>query len=135
MMRWKRYVTISAIVIFFSFIGLAQSDDSQKGQSETTNVEILLKTTWEEMRASLLAGDVEKALSYFTYIKRDDFREMFTQMDRKTIQRRFSGEFKAYSVEGRIANCGLIRIENGKRYSYPVDFVKNDDGVWRIAGF
>ncbi len=100
-------------------------------------MEDLLGAKWEAMRTALLGGDMETALQYFVGLNREKYREIFTEFGSDKVNRIFSGisEIRLYTLYGRVAGCGAIRTETGGTYSYPVTFVRDENGIWRIKGF
>ncbi|GBE53869.1 hypothetical protein BMS3Bbin15_00015 [archaeon BMS3Bbin15] len=89
------------------------------------------------MKTALLAGDAETALTYFVEDSKDRYREKFTQLSDDQINSIFSNiiEFEIYSVNDSIAQCGAIRVESGGTFSYPVTFVKDENGIWNMMGY
>lgn len=81
-------------------------------------------------------SDHKTALTYFVAGSRDRYNQAFTSLG-GSLNAIFSliSEFKVYKVYGSMAECGVIRIENGTPYSYPVTFVQDENGVWKIMGF
>ncbi len=100
-------------------------------------MEDLLGAKWEAMRTALLGGDMETALQYLVGLNREKYREIFTEFGSDKVNRIFSGisEIRLYTLYGRVAGCGAIRTETGGTYSYPVTFVRDENGIWRIKGF
>lgn len=121
------------------------TDNQSNSYSETAivnvlskeNMENLLRAKWEAMKAALLDGDMETALQYFVGLNREKYREIFIEYGSEKVNRIFSGisEIRLYTLYGRVAGCGAIRTETGGIYSYPVTFVRDENGTWRIKGF
>ena len=38
-------------------------------------------------------------------------------------------------VYDRVVYCGAIRNERGGRFSYPVTFILDENGIWKIKSF
>ena len=97
----------------------------------------LLKAKWEGMKGELLAGDVEKTLSFFMEGSKDTYRAIFTGMSPDDISAAFSPivDLQVDTVYDNFAECGAIRVESDGRYSYPVTFIKDENGKWMIMGF
>jgi hypothetical protein len=119
--------------------------DSQGNRFEETTlvhviareeVEPLLRSKWEGMKTALVNGDVEGALQYFVATSRDRYRQTFTDLGNERINFLFSTiiEFKIFTLYGKVAGCGAVRIEGGRRYAYPVNFVQDENGIWKIMG-
>ncbi len=102
-----------------------------------TQLDNLLRGKWEAIKTALMTGNIEEAVSYFVDGAQDRFRNVFTQLGNNKINSIFSSinEIKLESVYGQLANYGAIRIESGGTYSYPVVFVKDENGIWMIMGF
>jgi len=101
-------------------------------------IDAILKGKWEGMKARLIAGDIEGALGYFVFAIRDRYREMFSQLGFNKIAAILSKntDFKLSINYGRVAECGAIKMEDdGTQYSYPVRFVLDQNGIWKIMGF
>jgi hypothetical protein len=120
--------------------------DSQGNRFEETTlvhviareeVEPLLRSKWEGMKTALVNGDIEGALQYFVAASRDRYRQTFTELGSERINFLFSSiiEFKIFTLYGKVAGCGAVRIEGGRRYAYPVNFVQDENGMWKIMGF
>lgn len=99
-------------------------------------IEVELQARWDEIRAALIRDDIERVLTYFVAGSRERYRKEFTTPGSriKTIFLEIK-ELKLYTVDERVAQCGAIRIENGKTFSYPIVFVRDENGVWKIMGF
>jgi hypothetical protein len=119
--------------------------DSQGNRYEATTlvnvvareeVEPLLRSKWEGMKTALVNGDFEGALQYFVAASRDRYRTTFTELGSERINFLFSSviEFKIFTLYGKVAGCGAVRIEGGRRYAYPVNFVQDENGMWKIMG-
>ena len=89
------------------------------------------------MRLLLLNGDIESALNYFVIASTESYNSLFTDLGPDNIITIFSGltTLGIQSSIGQTIYCGVIREENGERYSYPVTFVKDENGLWKILGF
>jgi len=121
------------------------TDNQGNTYSETTLVHVLsreemdrlLRAKWEGMKGALLNGDMETALQYFVGLNREKYEQIFVEIGSDRVNRIFSGisEFKLYTLCGQVAGCGAIRVETGGTYSYPVTFVRDENGIWRIKGF
>ena len=119
--------------------------DSQGNRYEETTlvhviareeVEPILSSKWEGVKTALVNGDIEGALQYFVAASRDRYRQTFTALGSERINYLFASiiEFKIFTLYGRVAGCGAVRIEGGRRYAYPVNFVQDENGIWKIMG-
>lgn len=102
-----------------------------------SRLEILLKTKWEAMKAALQAGDVDTAISYIIAGNQSQYKAIFAGMDSATINQIFSGisTIEVAKVYGNVASCGAIRNETRGVYSYPLVFVQDPNGIWKILEF
>lgn len=44
-------------------------------------------------------------------------------------------DIKVNILNDGTAECGAIRVESDGTYSYPVTFVQDENGIWKIMGF
>jgi HEAT repeat protein len=97
-----------------------------------------LDADWRRMTDHLSRGEVEKALDFFSAPQRDFYREAFLSLDRRlpalakglTVPLSFNDAFG----ERFITLGGKAYIE-GVEQRLLVQFVQEDDGLWRIRGF
>ena len=84
----------------------------------------------------MASGNTESALDYFMEGNRDRYRKIFEELGDE-VNKRLSEiiDVELYTTTGRVAQCGAIRIETGGVYAYPVTFVKDENGLWKIYGF
>jgi hypothetical protein len=96
-----------------------------------------LASKWEGMKASLMGGDMEKALGYFAGESQEGYRRVFMGLSEQKISSIFSNitQVKLYSLSDRFAKGGILRQESGGVYSYPVTFILDENGIWKIMGF
>jgi hypothetical protein len=88
---------------------------------------------------ALLAGNIEKALSYHSEFVRDEYRQRYKSMGPQGIKDVFKNmkrlELDSLYEDG-IARCGAIRKEKSGEFSYPVTFGLNkSNGKWEIISF
>jgi PKD repeat protein len=113
------------------------SDQAQVTVMTVTQFETDLRSTWDTMKTTLLGGDVEGALVHFVPGNQDRYRDTFTALGNTKLTSIFSEivEIRLYTVNESAAECGAIRIEKGKTYSYPITYVRDENGLWKILGF
>ena len=141
--------TLSKVTANYQYTGLyfpkvTVIDNQGNTYEETTIINVLsreemdalLKGKWDGMKGKLVVGDIETALKYFVAGSRDRYRQTFTGLGGR-INSIFSSisEIKFYTLSEGVANYGAIKIENGKPYSYPVTFIQDENGIWKIKGF
>jgi alpha-tubulin suppressor-like RCC1 family protein len=92
---------------------------------------------WNRLKTALLIGDIETALNEVVDSKKDEYRNMFTQLGVDKINSLLANntDFELDIYRDNTAECGVIREESDGVYSYPVGFVKDANGVWKIRGF
>jgi predicted CopG family antitoxin len=104
-----------------------------------TDAEIgeVIEYAWNGMSRAMMAGKLEKALSHFSVFTRDEYRRRLSGHSWDYLQSLF-GSIDSLEVseltKGR-AECGAIRKEGSRIYSWPVRFVKDPDCTWRIYEF
>jgi|GEM_PF-3340491 len=96
----------------------------------------LLRNKWEGMKAAVLSGNTDAALDYFVPGARDRYGSIFINPSRN-IAARLSEitRIEIYSVQDVAAECVAIRQESDGEYAYPLTFVIDDNGMWKILGF
>ena len=83
-----------------------------------------------------MAGNTEASLNKFVDGVRDQYWLIFTTLGTEEIISIFSDvDFELETITGRAVECGVVRIEEGEAFSYPVTFVQDENGIWRILGF
>ncbi len=96
----------------------------------------LLQGIWEALKSALRAKDINTAMTYFDVAARDRYSPIFTALKdiMPTILDTFIEfnfvKFYKYTVEYEI-----VANENGVLYSYPITFIKSEDGLWRFRDF
>lgn len=117
--------------------GITYQDTVVINVMNKTQLDTLLKGKWGGMKEALMSGDIETSVKYFIVRNQDQFRQMFTALGSEQINAVFStvNDFKIYTLEEGTAECGAMRVEADGTYSYPVTFVEDEGGIWRIMGF
>ena len=101
-----------------------------------TAIDALLKGKWEGMKGSLMSGDIETALSYFVNQYRERLREAFTVMkDKISINLSLQDELNLIDIYDDIANYKNVVYEPNGIYSYPLLFIRDENGFWKIRSF
>ncbi|MBN1254146.1 MAG: hypothetical protein JXA50_02630 [Deltaproteobacteria bacterium] len=109
----------------------------ERTEEELAELDTLLRSQWNEMRAALARNDIDKAVSYFAYENRELYRKIYTALaDQLPQVAQDMGDITPVAIEHRTAKYRLIRKEvvKGKTYdiTYYVYFIRDSDGVWRI---
>jgi len=94
------------------------------------------ETVFEEFKAALAAGDINTAVSYFTEVSAENYRIFFEQLNSYLPQiANEMGELIFIEQKEEIAYYDLLREEDGDTYAYPVLFVRDETGEWKIYDF
>jgi hypothetical protein len=96
----------------------------------------LLKQKWEGMKRKVILGDIQGAGAYFPLATRDRFQAIFNDPGNNITARlnEISG-LEIYTVTNDTAQAGAVRQEADGVYAYPVNFMRNENGIWSIYGF
>jgi hypothetical protein len=134
-----RFTTEGALTITVSAIGpdgKTYSDSVTVTVISKTKLENLLKAKWEGMRTALVAGDVATAVTNFTPLTMEIYREQFTSLSAllPTIAAGM-GNIMLVKVEDNQAECEMRDTINGTEYSFYLLFLKGGDGIWKIRNF
>ncbi len=102
-----------------------------------TQLEDLLRGKWDQMKTELMTGNVETALNHFLPGNREKYRAIFTNLGPDKIRSIFSGIGAIHLSDQyeKVASGGVLRQETGGTYSYPVTFIQDANGIWRIFEF
>jgi alpha-tubulin suppressor-like RCC1 family protein len=92
---------------------------------------------WNAMRTALLAGDLLGALNFFTAPSKDKYNQMFVAAGTANISLIFSNitELRLNTIYGPIAEYWALRQESQGTFAYPVTFVQDENGNWKVMGF
>ncbi len=93
-----------------------------------------LKGCWGRSARIYLSGKPSPPTCGYALLR---FRTLLTGFSPGDIDEIFSG-ITGISTDAfyrQSASCGVLRTEEGVRYSYPAVFLKDRNGIWKIAGF
>ncbi len=91
---------------------------------------------WEQFKAALLEGDVDKAVSYFTEVSAENYRTFLEQLRPYFPQMvNDMGELIFIRFDSDMVVYDLLREENGQTYGYPVVFIRDEMSQWKIYDF
>lgn len=88
------------------------------------------------MRDALRRGDVEGAVQFIAVRSRDEFRSDFSSV--APFLPTLAGtlpDIRLVAMRGNLLEYELLDVEDGTTWSYYVEVVRDEDGVWRIAFF
>ena len=91
---------------------------------------------FESFKSALLADDLNTALGCFTEISAENYEPLLEQL-RPYFTQMVSdmGALIFISGDDNTETYDLLREENGNTYGYPVLFVRNEMGQWKISDF
>lgn len=96
----------------------------------------LLKQKWETMKTQVIAGNIPGALSSFTQANRDSFQAVFNDPTIDITSRLNEiSSIEVYTIKNDTAQGAAIRQEVDGNYAYPLNFVRDEYGIWCILGF
>lgn len=124
------------------------TDDQGNQYTDTISVNVLslnelntlLTNKRNEVIDLLKEKNVQSALSYFAESSRAKYEEAFTLLiDQLPEIFSVPEEFNLISVIDNVATCESVVVEvvdgNNRRMSYPVTFIKDENGFWKIMVF
>lgn len=88
---------------------------------------------FREFRAALLADDLDKVISCFASYRRAEYAEFYKKL--RPYFRMMAEDMKGLVLESRrhnIVECDLLRQQGDSVFAFPITFVKDEDGNWRI---
>lgn len=100
-------------------------------------LDAVLKQKWTGMKETMLTGDTDAALEYFADYKKEEYRQVITQLGIAGMNEILSNitTVELDSYYGIEAEAGALCEEPGGVYSYPISFVRDSSGAWKISGF
>jgi PKD repeat protein len=124
------------------------TDDQGNQYTDTIAVNVLslneLNTLLSNKRSEVIdllkLQDIQGALSYFYKSSQAKYKEAFTLLiDQLPEIFSVPEEFNLISVIDNVATCESVVVEvvdgNNRRMSYPVTFIKDENGFWKIMVF
>ena len=99
-------------------------------------LDALLQAKWDGMRQGLLQSDPATALSYFSNSTRSIYERRFTKM--LTYLPQIAGDMQGIhflKIMDRLAVYDLRILRDGTTYSHHLEFVLDEDGLWKIRAF
>jgi len=136
-----KILLISLIVFNQATISSVEASPKNSTESETNKnldrqIESHLMKIWNTFKNSILKKDFETALNLLVPGKQDQYREIFADpkyqivTSFKEIER-----IEIFEITERTAEAGVIRKENKTEYAYPLTFIKDVYGEWKIYQF
>jgi hypothetical protein len=91
---------------------------------------------WEQFKEALTTGNINEAVTFISVISRDKYSDIFYAIEPNLP------DFVAGMGQMILSSSTLGEVEyemlhedGGQTYSFPVTFVKEDDGIWRVFNF
>jgi hypothetical protein len=96
----------------------------------------LFRQKWDGMKRKVLLGDIQGAGAYFPLATRDRFQAIMNDPVTNLPSRLNEiSTLEVYTVSSDTAQAGAIRQEASGTYAYPVNFMRDENGIWFIYGF
>lgn len=120
------------------------TDDQQHRYAETAavnalsmaRINALILQRWNGMRTALQNKDADGAAAFFADSAKEMYRQNFTLM--KEIMPQMAADLgtpRFVKFFGDGAFYELTSVRDGKEYSFHVEFIKDQDGLWKIRFF
>lgn len=106
---------------------------------ELEELDVMLRSRWQEMVKALSNDDIDKASTYFEKDMRDIHKMLLSAStpDQRAPVLKTMEDIKFIGVKG--ANCAEYKIkmplERIYSHSSELVFIKNDEGIWEIKSF
>lgn len=121
----------------------AQDDDENIYSDEVviriydrSELDTLLQNRWSSMIDNLNTGDTASALVFMHGESQHIFETVFGNMlSRMTEFMSTYDSVTLLSVSGNEAQYKISTVEDGIRYKYPLYFIKDNNGLWKIFSF
>ena len=100
---------------------------------DTAQIDQLLKAQWSAMNSALIKGDKAKALSYLNFTAQKKYGPVFDALmpDYSNIIVSWSPLLSS-RISINIGEFGMVTKDAGKGHLFLINFLKDDDGVWRL---
>lgn len=103
---------------------------------DISQLDLLLKSKWNSMKDALRSGNTAEAATYIVLSKRTNYQNIF---DNLTVSFASIDQYLTNIIfvrqRGPNVEYKMVRTEGLNQAAYPVFFVLDEDGVWRIKGF
>lgn len=116
---------------------VAPQDLSKLTKQEMAELDKHLKSIFWKMIDALKNNDINKALSYFADSSKDKQRKIFEALTQEALQEsvRETEEISFRSILGYWVHYEVTTTENEKKFSYPLLFIQDMDGKWKIEEY
>jgi len=99
-------------------------------------IDALLKSKWEGMKAAMINKNIEKLVAYFLSTSQERYRYIFTNLLSSLSD--IAANMKAIEMiylEDRVAEYRIKRLEDVGEVTYYIYFVLDENGLWKIQQF
>jgi hypothetical protein len=99
-------------------------------------LDALLQAKWQGIKAALQGMDAPAALQFIASRARDVYEQLFTELATllPTVGADL-GDIRLVEVREDLAEYEILVVEDGQRLSYYVEFIRDEDGLWRVNFF
>ncbi len=98
-------------------------------------IDAKIRGVWNDFRAALVAEDTSAAASYFSEVARTRYAALFNQEpDELAALGAGLPELQQVTIMAKYAEYSAVREIDGVARLFLVQFVRDPDGIWRIAG-
>jgi hypothetical protein len=95
-----------------------------------------MQVKWAAMKNAMTGGDVTAAASQFSSRSREGFQQQFEAFQSQLPQLADSmGPIRMVEVKENRAIYDMRTTKNGTEYSFQVEMIRDEDGIWRIWTF
>ena len=138
--------TLSKVVFAYGYAGLyfpsvtvtdtlgnTFTEDAVVNVLSRNDMDVLLISKWNGMKDGLSRGDIEKALKHFAGPSQKVYRYNFELMS--SLLPAIAGEMgdiTLVDITGDTAEYEMRAVQDGRALSFYVEFVRDEDGIWRI---
>ncbi len=128
----------------FYFFTLEAVAANNQMYTDTVAVQVLdeaamdqsFKAKWNRLRAAMAAGDAQGALNEISTRSRASYAYHFNLLPQHLpVAAEELSDIRMVYIRETFAEYEMISVYQGQTYSYPVKFIRDTDGVWRIWGF
>jgi hypothetical protein len=122
-------------------IAKEQQDKNRRDltDEELKELDILLRSKWNEMVQALAQKNIDKAASCFSDSSREQYRQTFLRITpqrySEMVKDLVNARIKFVRAMGDSVEYDARAVSDGKEYSYFLLFVKDWNGEWKIMSF
>jgi hypothetical protein len=130
--------------LYYPVVTVTDDQGQQHAATTLVNVQDLaaldgqLQAKWAALRTALAQGDVAAASALFTGRARDVYADQFSALAGAGALGQVAADLGGLSLV-RVRDGGveyeLRAVQNGVEYSFPVLFILDENGIWRLDSF